>query len=63
MNRVETEITKEEYERLSKCENLNAEIEPTISDIWRYGYGWYGCRLLEHDNRYYIEHNIGSSCD
>lgn len=67
MTLVERDITQEEYDRYSKMEKVDfyREIEKTISASWRFGYGWYGCKLYkdEETGRCYIVHQIGSSCD
>lgn len=65
MHRVKEEITKEEYERymsMPRAEMIK-EIEAGINDMWRWGYGWYGCELAEEDGKYYIYHKIGDTCD
>lgn len=65
MQTIRSKINSEEYSRLSKLKpaELNFEIEKTIPIHWSCGYGWYGCRLVEDDGKYYIEHKLGDSCD
>lgn len=65
MQRVEWEITEEEYKRLeamSYGERVE-EIESKIGADWKYGYGYYGHSLIEKEGKYYIVHSIGDSCD
>lgn len=65
MQNIKKKISSEEYRRLSylKQSDLNFEVEKTIPIHWKCGYGWYGCKLIEEDGKYYIEHRIGDSCD
>lgn len=62
------EISKEEYERIKAIPNyrgvINSWIEETMSDDIRYGYGFYGCDVLEgKDNKYFYCYTIGNSCE
>lgn len=63
--RVKEQINREEYERYSNMAvgDFHREVEAGISDSWRWGYGWYGCYLMEEDGKYYIIHKIGDTCD
>lgn len=65
MQTCKEEITKEQYKELSKLSEgqLYGFVKKDIPDHWRYGYGWYGCRLVEKDDKFYIYHTIGDSCD
>lgn len=64
MRTYKEEITKNKYDELSKLpdEELYGYIQKDIPDHWRLGYGWYGCRLVEDNGKYYIYHTIGDSC-
>lgn len=59
------EISKEEYDRLSVMiyEEVDAEIEKNLSEAVRYGYGYYGHRLLVEDGMYFLGTTTGNSCD
>ena len=61
------EITKEEYDRVTSIENyqgeLNREYEDKMSDIIRWGYGFYGCKVVKSNDKYYYVVSIGNSCD
>ena len=59
------EISKEEYDRLKELSagELNAIVESNLSDTIRWGYGYYGSKVLEDNGTYYLEMKIGSSCD
>ena len=61
------EISKEEYERVKGIEDyqtkLNREYEAIMDDCVRWGYGFYGCKLAEKDDKYYYVVCIGNSCD
>lgn len=67
MSEIKREITKEEYDRLMSLTDAErkAEIEATVPISWWCGYGYYGFRLTHYTNedKYYIIHTIGSSCD
>lgn len=65
MQYVRSEITKEEYDEYAKLTDaeLNAMQEKRISDVWRWGYGWFGCGIEEKDGKYYFWNKIGSHCD
>ena len=59
-----TEISEEEYQRLSEIPNLTYEYEQTLSDAIRCGYGFYGCGIIRrNDGKYFFYDKIGSSCD
>jgi len=30
---------------------------------WKYGYGFYGMKLIENDEGYFVIYNLGDSCD
>lgn len=61
------EITKEEYDRITSYPNWRAELthryNAKMSDSVRYGYGFYGCGLVERDGKCYYYVSIGNSCD
>ena len=61
------EITKEEYDRITSYPNWRAELrnrcEANMSDSVRYGYGFYGCGLVERDGKCYYYVSTGNSCD
>ena len=59
------EISKEEYDRLKELSagELNAIVKSNLSDTIRWGYGYYGSKVVEDDDTYYLENKIGSSCD
>ena len=59
------EISKEEYDRLSAMAygEVDAEIDKNLSDSVKYGYGYYGHRLLEEDGMYFLGTTTGNSCD
>lgn len=66
MKKVTREISKEEFNRLQKLNHSEQERElfpDGIPDAWRWGYGYYGHRLVESDDKYYAEFTIGNSCD
>ena len=65
MQTVKSEITEAEYKRYASTPygEWRKEVEATIPDHWRYGYGWYGCAPMEKDGKFYLVHTIGSSCD
>ena len=65
MQYPKVEITEEKYNELSQLTRgeLMMEVYKTIPVHWECGYGWYGCRLIREDGKYYIQHTIGSSCD
>lgn len=41
--------------------DFNNEIESKIPVMWSNGYGWYGARLQNKEDKYYIIHNIGDN--
>lgn len=61
------QISKERYDELAKLDRgeLNAEIEKTISNAVRWGYGYYGAMLYhdEENDLYFLGMCIGNSCD
>ena len=59
------EISKEEYDRLSAMTywEVESEIEKNLSDSIRYGYGYYGHKLLEENGMYFLGTTTGNSCD
>lgn len=71
MQTVKRKITKEEYDNyleLNEKGLLYDEIERNIPIEWKWGYGWYGCKLREEENEngekeWFIYHKLGSSCD
>ena len=65
MQKRREEITKEKFEELDKMDNkqFNNYIDSKIPIEWACGYGHYGAYLKEEDGKYYIIHNLGSSCD
>lgn len=65
MQEVKQEITEERYKRYvtTPYGEWRGEVEATIPEAWNYGYGWYGCRPMEQDGKFYLLHNIGDSCD
>ncbi len=67
MQEIKKEISKEEYERYTEMsyKQFQDETKETIPIEWFCGYGWYGGRLYKdtEDNKYYIIHKIGNSCD
>ena len=64
MRIIKREISKEEYEQLSKLSyaEQKKKIEDTIPQSWICGYGWYGFSLVGGEHPY-IAHRIGNSCD
>lgn len=65
MQRYKEIISKKEYDQLyqlSRAELIQT-VENKIPDNWSCGYGWYGCQLLQDNNKYYIIHDLGQSCD
>ena len=42
---------------------VDDEIEKNLSDSVKYGYGYYGHRLLEEDGMYFLGTITGNSCD
>lgn len=62
---MKRKISKEEYDRMSKLSygELSSEVRSGLSEATIYGYGYYGCRLSSKDDEYYLNINIGSSCD
>lgn len=65
MRQVREEITKERYEELEKMDGKERAkvISNEIPIEWAIGYGWYGCFLAKTEDKYFIVHNLGSTCD
>lgn len=66
MKSVKREITKEEYDSLSKKnygEQHSALFPDGVPDAWEYGYGYYGHSIREENGKYYAVFEIGSSCE
>lgn len=61
------EISKEEYDRITATPNYSCELDKsfkhTASDSILWGYGFYGCDVVEVDGKYYYKECIGNSCD
>ena len=68
MNYYTKEVSKEFYDKCKK-ENEGKDIVPfkfrpeifTAAELC--GYGIYGARLYEKDEKYYVYYTMGSSCD
>ena len=61
MVEVSREITKEQYnEYKDRPRELGNEL---ISPDIFIGYGVYGIRLVEENEKYFLRYNRGSSCD
>lgn len=65
MKEILREITKAEYDEYSLMDKgaFNNLIEKSIPIHWAMGYGWYGVALRKKDEKYYLVHSIGESCD
>ena len=65
MQEIKKEITKEQYEDYlgMTYKARNEEIKDKIPIGWLLGYGYYGHRLMQYGDKYYIVHTIGSTCD
>ena len=65
VNTCFSEVSKEEYERLSAMPDPDAdhEVMEGLSISVLMGYGYYGHELREKDGVYYVGKNIGNSCD
>ena len=61
------EISKDEYERIISTPNYKAELnrsfESQAGDSIMYGYGFYGCDVVEKDGKFFFKKTIGNSCD
>lgn len=58
MQRVDKEITKEEYEQALK------EGADSLIPNWLFmSYGVYGSEVYEKDGKYYLYYSEGESCD
>lgn len=61
---ITKKITKEEYqESKNSPQNYREKVYDNLPQSWVAGYGYYGFRTYEKDDKYYIDHTIGSSCD
>ena len=58
MDRVKREITIEDYKK--GVENGAGSLIP---DYIHMGYGVYGATVYEHEGKYYLTYECGSSCD
>lgn len=60
-----SEITKEEYDRYKAMEyrDFTKEIESNLSPSIIWGYGYYGCCLMEYEGAYWLGIKTGNSCD
>ena len=65
MRNVIEEISKEKYDYyMSKpTAEWKKEIRDKIPISWECGYGYYGTDLVKKDDKYFIYHTLGSSCD
>ena len=66
MQKIEWEITEDEYNKYKSMshKDFNKIMENKIPVQWFCGYGWYGCDLIKKsDNKYYVIHTIGDTCD
>lgn len=66
MEKLKTEISKEEYERLQNMSyaDQHAALFPDgLPEAWEFGYGYYGHSVYESGGKYYRVFKIGSSCD
>lgn len=63
--RMEREITKEIYDRaLNNRGYIDPEDRPEVFDrVELCGYGVYGPKVFEKDDKYFVAFNLGSSCD
>jgi hypothetical protein len=65
MQEVKEEISQElyiRYQAMNRSEFLKA-IDKQIPLEWRFGYGYYGARLEQMDDKYYVVYTVGDSCD
>ena len=64
MQSMKKEVDKAEYLRyVSNPAAYRREREETIPIVWKCGYGWYGCEVVESNGHYYRIDKIGESCD
>ena len=65
MRYVKQEITKDNYEAWKDLKGKDLEDKFDIPISWYTGYGYYGCALKydESEDKYYVIHTIGSTCD
>lgn len=66
MQTIRRELSKEEYERitkLSKQEQEDALFPKGVPMDWSCGYGYYGHGFTIIDGKYYATFSIGDSCD
>ena len=61
------EISKEEYERVTTTPDYKKELTKAFTsqarDSIMYGYGFYGCDVVEIGGKYFFKKTIGNSCD
>lgn len=59
------EIPKHEYDRLANMNkrDVREEVEKSLPEHIRFGYGYYGCSLRTKDDKYYLAVKIGNTCD
>lgn len=64
MSIIKNEISKELYDQVKDvkgCDNRKKFFNIPID--WERGYGYYGCDVVARDDKYYVIHTIGSTCD
>lgn len=59
------EITKKSFDELKALtdQEFLELIESGIDDSVKCGYGFYGCRLISSNGKYYIMRKFGGTCD
>ena len=65
MQEVKEEISIELYDKYKDMEycDRKAIIEKDIPLNWKYGYGYYGHTLTRKNDKCYIIHILGETCD
>ena len=65
MREIKEQVPKEVYDDYAAMsyKDRSRLIESRIPKEWILGYGYYGHRLERTEDKYFIVHSVGSSCD
>jgi len=64
MRSVVEEISEQDYDLYrNDYAKFREKIENDIPQSWVAGYGWYGCTAYKDEDKYYVKHWLGNSCD
>lgn len=65
MSSLTYELTQEQYNKCKAMDykTLNKNIKNDLPIAITCGYGYYGHKLVEKNEKYYLQLTIGSTCD